>query len=216
VGGTAEALAQAVSHLPEIGPFLLGGFPVLLLVAGLAFLVRHGRPFTVLCRLLDHVLLGLIVGSLFAILGLSALQIVLRNLLGTGFLWIDPLTRHLLLLMALSGMVRAVAGKRHIRIDAATRLLSARAARGVGTGIALLAGWISLALTHASLSLLGDELLFSELLFLDIPSWVVVALFPAAFLPLALRFLFLAFQEMAGEASTAPSVGEKANAEAGS
>ena len=61
-----------------------------------------------------------------------------------------------------------------------------------------------MALAHAALVLLRDEIEFSEIVFLNVPSWLVVAVFPVSFLVLAFRFQWLVFAEIAGEAPQSP------------
>ncbi len=54
-------------------------------------------------RVLDGVVMSLVAAVLLAMVLLSALQILLRNVLDTGLLWIDPLLRHFVLFLALLG-----------------------------------------------------------------------------------------------------------------
>jgi TRAP-type C4-dicarboxylate transport system permease small subunit len=130
---------------------------------------------------------------------LSILQIVLRNVFESGLLWIDPLLRDLVLLLAFTGALIATSMKRHVQINVIGRLFRGTAERWVGLVVACVAALVCLALAHASVQLLASELEFPETVFLDVPSWVVVLVFPLSFLLLSFRFTFLAFQEIAGE-----------------
>jgi TRAP-type C4-dicarboxylate transport system permease small subunit len=131
---------------------------------------------------------------------LSGLQIVLRNLLDSGLLWIDPLLRHLVLLLAFSGAILATGAKRHIQINALGRLLTGTASRSVGALIAVAAGGICLKIAHGGLRFLNDEVELGGTVFLGLPSWALVGVLPTAFLILAFRFVYLAYAEAAGEA----------------
>ncbi|MCA9752170.1 MAG: TRAP transporter small permease subunit [Gemmatimonadetes bacterium] len=202
--GFASSLASTLASLPELGRFVALALPVLAVVAAVAFLLRRTTPMRWLALVVDRGLTALVATLLLGMVFLSGLQIVLRNLLSSGLPWIDPLLRHLVLLLAFSGALLATGAKRHVQINVLGRLLHGVAGRVGGALVALLAAAISIALTHASLSLLVDELEFGEIAFLSIPSWMIVAVFPLSFLGMAFRFLFLAFQEVAGEAPAAP------------
>jgi len=200
----AAKTAVVLVGLPELGRFLGIGFPLLLAVAGAFFAARRTRALRFVGARLDALLGGLLAAELLAMVFLSSLQILLRNVFDSGLLWIDPVLRHLVLLLAFTGAVVATGIKRHVQINALGRLLRGKAQRVGGTVIAASAAAISLALAHASLVLLKDEIEFSEILFLNVPSWVVVAVFPVAFLVLAFRFGWLVFSEIAGEAPQSP------------
>jgi TRAP-type C4-dicarboxylate transport system permease small subunit len=193
-----------LAGLPELGRFLGIGFPVLLAAAGLLFAPRRTRLLRFVGGRLDALLGGLLAAELLAMVFLSSLQILLRNVFDSGLLWIDPLLRHLVLLLAFTGAVVATGLKRHVQINALGRLLRGKAQRVGGTVVAAAAAAISLALAHASLALLRDEIEFSQIVFLDVPSWLVVAIFPVSFLVLAFRFDWLVFAEIAGEAPQSP------------
>ena len=69
-------------------------------------------------------------------------------------------------------------------------------------------------LGRAGLELLADEIEFGDVVFLGIPAWVVVFVFPLSFLAMALRFYGLVYSEFAGEAPASAEELETA-AEAG-
>ena len=62
--------------------------------------------------------------SLLMLLGTSLAQIVARNLFNSGFAFVDPLDRHLVLYLAFLGAALAVAQDRHIKIDIAVYCLT--------------------------------------------------------------------------------------------
>ena len=196
----ATALGERLAGLPSLGPFLVRMLPAALIAAGLPFLIRNLPPMRFLRERLDSMISILLAVLLLAMVFLSGLQILLRNALDTGLLWIDPLLRHLVLLMAFTGAIAATGTKRHVQINVLGRLMRGTAQRVSGTAIALIAAAGSLALAHAGLELLRDELDFSETVFLNVESWMVVAVFPVAFLTLAFRFSWLLFAEITGEA----------------
>ena len=60
---------------------------------------------------------ALLVLLLSAMIVLAATQIMLRNFFDSGFVWIDPLLRVLVLWLGLIGATVATRNNRHIRID---------------------------------------------------------------------------------------------------
>lgn len=200
----AAALGSALAGLPSAGRFVGSTFLLLAVLAGAFFLLRHTRFVSGLAAGLDRALTGVVATVLLAMVFLSGLQILLRNVFSSGLAWIDPLLRHLVLLLAFVGAILATGAKRHVQINVLGRLLHGVAARVAGTVVAAIAAIVLLLLTHASLELLRDEVEFGEIAFLSLPTWVVVGIFPTAFLVMAFRFLHLAFQEAAGVAPAAP------------
>ncbi len=192
-----------LGSLPDAGKFLGIFGPALLLFAGALFRGRRTRVVRFLRRAGDGVLRAGVTLLLIAMVVLSSLQIVLRNLFDSGLLWIDPLLRHLVLALAFTGAVLATGAKRHIQINVLGRLLSGWPSRIVGAVIAVAAGSICLTLAHGGLRFLRDEIEFGGNVFLALPSWAVVGILPAAFLALAFRFYYLAYAEAAGEAPRA-------------
>ena len=64
---------------------------------------------------------ALLVILLSAMIALAGTQILLRNLLDTGFVWIDPMLRVLVLWLGLIGATVATRNDKHIQIDVLTR-----------------------------------------------------------------------------------------------
>lgn len=203
----ASALRERTQDIPSLGAFLASVGVAVLLAAFVTFLARRTHPIRLLRTHLDRLLGGIVAALLLTMVFLSMLQIVLRNVFDSGFLWIDPLLRHLVLVLAFAGALIATGMKRHVQINVIGRLFHGTSERVVGVVVALLAATICLALTHASLDLVASELEYPEVLFLDVPSWLMVLVFPFSFVLLSFRFMFLAFLETVGEAPH-PAEGE--------
>lgn len=187
-----------VEHLPGTAAWLAAGLPILAVPAAAIFALRSRGPLVALRSAADRVL-GLSVAVLLLVMVfLSALQILLRNAWESGILWIDPLLRHLVLLLAFLGALLATGAKRHVQINVLGRLLHGTAARAGGAAIATIGAAVCLALARASLVLLAEEIPMAETAFLSVPTSAVIAVFPAAFLGMAFRMVLLAFEEAAG------------------
>lgn len=198
-----ERFADTLAALPGTARFLAVGLPSALALAGLLFAGRRVRALSAVRALATRGLSLLLAAVLLAMVFLSALQIFLRNVFASGLLWIDPLLRHLVLLLAFLGAVAATGAKRHIQINVLGRLLHGAASRIAGAAVALLGAALCLALARASLGLLAEEIPIGETAFLGVPTWSVILVFPLAFLGMALRMALLVLEEAAGLAPAA-------------
>jgi TRAP-type C4-dicarboxylate transport system permease small subunit len=201
-----ESLVRILEGLPGFGPFVGTSAVVMLVLAGAFFLTRNTPPVAWLRTHVERMLGILVAVILLVMVALSGLQILLRNLFDSGLLWIDPLLRHLTLLLAFNGAILATGMKRHVQINVLGRLLRGTAQKVGGAIVAAASAVVCLALTHASLLLVVDELEFGETVFLGLPAWIVAAVFPLSFVLLAFRFFYVALLEIVGEA---PAAGEE-------
>jgi TRAP-type C4-dicarboxylate transport system permease small subunit len=75
-------------------------------------------------RMLRRAVDTLLVALFAVMLGLSAIQIVLRYVLGTGMPWAEVASRNLVLWVGLLGAVLATAHTKHFQLDVLTRFLN--------------------------------------------------------------------------------------------
>jgi len=130
---------------------------------------------------------------LLGLLGLAVSQIVLRVAFDTGLLWSEPVSRLMVLWLALLGGLSATREQRHIAIDAFPRLLP-RPARVVAwwlaqAGAAVICGL----LTWYSIGMIELELEAPTYLVGRFPNWIGMLVLPFGFGLMALRFLLAAF-----------------------
>ena len=135
-------------------------------------------------RLEDALLAALVI----ALILLSAGQILFRNFLGMAGMWMDPVVRHLVLWSAFLGAVVAAREHKHIRIDALLRisgpvqrdwsLLLGEAFSTVTCGV----------LSWFSVGFILDERSYGTIGALDLPTWILQLIFPAAFGAMTCRF----------------------------
>jgi TRAP-type C4-dicarboxylate transport system permease small subunit len=196
-----DRLVELLGGLPGGRPWVAFGLAACVLAAAPAFVWRGSAAVRFLARLVSVALTRVTAVLLLLMVVLSGLQILLRNALESGLIWIDPLLRHLVLLLTFLGALAATGGKRHLHIDVLGRMLHGATSRAVGAAIALLGAGICLAMTRASLSLLAEEIPTGELAFLGVPTWVVIAVFPVSFAGMAFRMALLALEEAAGVAA---------------
>jgi TRAP-type C4-dicarboxylate transport system permease small subunit len=145
-------------------------------------------------KFLGFVEIGVLALLLAALVVFGCLQIVLRNFFDRGILWADPLMRHIVLWIGCLGGALATTRMRHISIDVLTRFLPGRARAVRDRAVYLATAAASLALGLAALKLVADEKAYAEKAFLNVDTWMVQAILPAAFLIVAYRSLVNAFR----------------------
>jgi TRAP-type C4-dicarboxylate transport system permease small subunit len=184
-----EGAPSWLLELPTGRSFLLGA-AVLVLASVFLRLLVEARPAGRRVRQALHAAEGgLLAALLAAMIGFSFLQVLLRNLSDTSFLWIDPLLRHLVLWVGLLGATLASRVGRHINVDALGRLLHGTPLRLARTATNLLAAVVCLLLAHACFKLVRDEIEFARAAFLSIQIWKLQLVMPVATLIMSSRFL---------------------------
>ena len=148
-------------------------------------------------RLLDRLEYGLLVFFLGAMVLLSFLQVVLRNLFGGGIVWADTVVRHLVLWAGFVGAALATSDGRHINIDAITKLFPATAKRLFHFFTSVFAATVCWYLAQAAWIYVQDERLNGGELVLSLPTWVALLIIPLGYLLIAFHFLIRALEHLA-------------------
>jgi TRAP-type C4-dicarboxylate transport system permease small subunit len=126
-------------------------------------------------------------------LSLAMLQILLRNLFRTGLVWIDPLLRHLVLWIGVTGAVVATGRLRHIQMDVIGRLLPPGPRLLVTRLTSLVAAGICAVIARGAWVYLGEEADFGSAGLLGIPSWALTSVLFLGFALMSARFAVRAF-----------------------
>lgn len=134
----------------------------------------------------------MLIGLLSVMVVLAFLQVVLRNFFQEGFIWGDILLRHLVLWIGFVGAAMATSQERHITIDALTRFLSDQVRRGVLALTQVFAAVVCIALAHAAVTFVGNDLEFGSTVYADIPAWYSQIIIPVGFSVMATHFLIRA------------------------
>lgn len=162
-----------------------------------------------LLRTLDRGLVRLEGWLLVLFLGIMVLlsfaQVVLRNVFSTGFIWADPLVRHLVLWVGFLGAAIATHEERHISIDALTKFLSPRwKAAATVAGQAFLAV-VCVMLVEASWEFLMEEREAGGELIAGVPIYLALMIIPAGYLLIAIHAVIRAAEQwpaLRGRAAT--------------
>jgi C4-dicarboxylate transporter DctQ subunit len=147
------------------------------------------KALKVLDRLLGRIELAFLVVFLSTMILLSFSQVILRNFLGTGFVWADTIIRHLVVWVGFTGAALAAIEERHIHIDALTKFLSERTTHMVKVATYLFAAVVCYYLGDAALRFLLDEKQSGSELVLSIPTWAALTVIPVGYGLLAFHFV---------------------------
>lgn len=128
--------------------------------------------------------------SLLLLLLLALVQIIARNAFDAGIPQADSLTRHLVLYVTFFGAALAVDRNRHIKIDVASTLLSARALKTLYRPLRALAAVVCLFFTDAAIRFWRDEWAYAQ----DYERWQTLLglILPVGFVLLTVHFLLAA------------------------
>lgn len=148
---------------------------------------------------LDHLEEGILAILLSFMTCVTFIQVVLRYVFNSGWVWSLEATSYAFAWMVLIGMSYGVRTRTHIAVDLVVRKLPP----GIKYYTALLAA--SLCIVYAGLMIYGSWMLVTGLHMLGnyardipLPKWMLTAVMPAAFVLLAFRFLETALQVIKG------------------
>ena len=116
----------------------------------------------------DHLVLaekGLIVSFIFLMVSLSFLQVLLRLLLHSGIVWLDPMLRHMVLWAGLLGAATASRYAEHFALDALVKFMPGRFHRPLNLAADIFAILVSGALFFAAAKFIKDEFTSSSVAF---------------------------------------------------
>ena len=136
-------------------------------------------------RLEDSVLCLLMTSLMLLAVG----QIAMRNLFGISFLWSEPLIRHLVLWCSFLGALIACRMDRHIRIDAVQQLLQGRWKLVAQLVASLASAFVCGLLTWVAGHFLADERAYGGQGVFDLPTWILLLVFPLTFGFMTMRYL---------------------------
>ena len=125
---------------------------------------------------------------------LGFLQILFRNVISIGLVWIDPLLRHLVLWVALLGASVATRENRHITIDLLSGRFSSRIQHWIHGGVYLFSAGICLILIQPAIRFIQVDYQEGEFLALGIPMWAAQAIMPIMLGVIGLRFIIQAWR----------------------
>lgn len=136
-------------------------------------------------RLEDSVLVLALCSMLF----MALLQIVLRNLFDSGFLWAESFLRILVLWVAMLGAMVATRERNHISIDLMSRMLDPRVYSLMRILTQLFAAGICFTVAWYCVEYIQYEYMDGTIAFADVPVWVCQSILPVGFAVMGIRFV---------------------------
>ena len=136
---------------------------------------------------------ALLVLLLSTMILLAGTQIILRNVLDTGVVWIDPLLRVMVLWLGLIGATVATRNNRHIRIDLLTKLFSRNAHRLIQSVVAQISAWTCLVIAWYGFQWVRFDYIDGITSLIGVPAWALEVVIPVTFGLMGLRFLISSF-----------------------
>ena len=134
---------------------------------------------------------GLLVIILSSMILFAVYQIISRNLLGEGIVWIDPLLRTLVLWVGLSGAVVATRTDNHIRIDVFAKYFPPQILKYIQRMVYLFTISICLLIAWHAARFVYSEYEYQTIAFSGIPAWVTALIIPVSFSLIAIRYALL-------------------------
>lgn len=149
----------------------------------------------------ETVVLVIFLGSMVI---LAFLQVVLRNVFGTGLVWADTLVRHLLLWAGFVGGSVAAFEGRHISIDALSKYLPQRWKNIAGVITSLFGAVVCYFLANAGLTFVRSEMEAGGEFLFGLPAYVAMVIIPIGYVLIALHFLLKAVEDAADAVHPGP------------
>lgn len=154
-----------------------------------------------LFQLEDHVVKAekaVVVGLIFALVGLSFMQVLLRILFHSGIVWLDPLLRHMVLWAGLTGAALATRYSHHFALEAFVKSAPAKLHRPLEIFADVFMVAASCLLFSASYKFIRDGFETGSVAFyidrLGVPNRGAVMIIPIAFALIAYHALMGIFR----------------------
>lgn len=144
--------------------------------------------FNVIDRGFARIIELLLLVILFAMGGLTVLQVVLRDFFGSGVPNAEIVSRHMVLWIAFLGAMLGTRVRSHISIDVVTRALPRRPRNAVRIFLDSVAFVVALLLAQASYHFVMNEKALGEILVGNFPAWLAQAVIPFGFTVIAVEY----------------------------
>ncbi|MDH3450731.1 MAG: TRAP transporter small permease subunit, partial [Gammaproteobacteria bacterium] len=124
---------------------------------------------------------ALLVALLAVTIVLACTQIVLRNFFDSGFVWIDPLLRIMVLWLGLIGATVASRNDKHIRIDLLSRFFDRNTDGMVQVIVAQISAWTCLLVAWYGMNWIRLDYADGVASIIGIPAWILEVIVPLSF-----------------------------------
>ncbi|MCP4024257.1 MAG: TRAP transporter small permease [Desulfobacteraceae bacterium] len=153
-------------------------------------MINKPPPFSIrLIEFLQKIEDLLLISLLLFMIFIAVLQIFLRNFMGSGISWADPLVRVLVLWIGLIGAMVASRGNKHISIDIISRYLPWRIRKETQRITSLFTTIVCGIMAWVSIRFVLMEKADGLILFAGVPAWICEIIIPFAFAVISFRYL---------------------------
>ena len=149
-------------------------------------------------RILTKAVTWLLVLFFVLMLGIAALQVLLRIFLHAGFIWGDIAARHMVLWVGFFGAYMATREDKHFHIDVLTRFLSPKLKAWFSAFSDLFAIVICYFMLQASLTFVEVGMDADSMLFLQVSQRAAAIIVPVGFGLIMIQFLLRMIENIAG------------------
>lgn len=134
---------------------------------------------------------ALLVILLTAMILLASTQILLRNFFDSGFVWIDPLLRVMVLWLGLIGATVATRHNKHIRIDLLSKFFKRNTHRLIQVLIGQISAWTCLLIAWYGMKWIELDYIDGITSNIGIPAWMLEVIIPLSFALIGLRYFIM-------------------------
>ena len=122
---------------------------------------------------------------------LASTPLLLRNFFDSGFVWIDPILRVMVLWLGLIGATVATRNNKHIRIDLLSKYFDRTTHRLIQSLVGQVSAWTCLVVAWFGFSWVYLDYQDAMTSFAGIPAWMLEVVIPASFTLIGLRYLIM-------------------------
>ncbi|MDH3761748.1 MAG: TRAP transporter small permease [Gammaproteobacteria bacterium] len=134
---------------------------------------------------------ALLVALLTTMIVLASTNILLRNFFDSGFVWIDPILRVMVLWLGLIGATVATRKNKHIRIDLLSRYFERNTHRLIQSIVGQVSAWTCLLVAWYGFKWIHLDYQDGMTSFAGIPAWLLEVIIPVSFALIGLRYLIM-------------------------
>lgn len=149
-------------------------------------------------KILTKAVTWLLVFFFVVMLGIAAVQVLLRIFFHSGVIWGDIAARHMVLWVGFFGAYMATREDKHFHIDVLTRFLSPKLKAWFSAFSDLFAIVICYFMLQASLTFVEVGMDADSMLFLQVPQRAAAVIVPLGFCLIMIQFLLRMIENIAG------------------
>jgi len=141
---------------------------------------------------IDHAFAAIIqnflIVFLLSMMFLVASQVFLRNFFNSGIEWADVAARHTVLWVLFLGAMLSTRTRQHVAIDILTRFIPRKPRNIIRIMLDAFSCVVTFLLARASLAFVLSEKSVGDILFANVPTWIIQTIIPFGFAMISLEY----------------------------